>query len=98
MADEAIQAIGGRLGGAGTPTGERVVVRLQGPVLDVFTETSSQRFHAELIDRAALESSPAPTGEALVITATRQGCRIPVRFEGDQRAALERILVAVGAP
>jgi hypothetical protein len=29
MADEAIQAIGGRRGGAGTPTGERVVVRLR---------------------------------------------------------------------
>jgi hypothetical protein len=98
MADEAIQAIGGRLGGAGTPTGERVVVRLQGPVLDVFSEAASHRFHAELIDKLALDPSPAPTGETLVVIAARHGCQIPVRFEGEQRAALERILVAVRTP
>jgi hypothetical protein len=92
-----LQARGGELGGAGTPTGERVVVRFDGSAVDVFHETGSLRFHPELIDKIALQESPAPTGEALVVTAARHGCQIPVRFESSERQALERIIAAVRA-
>jgi hypothetical protein len=97
MSDEVLQARGGRRGGAGTATGELVVVRFDDGVLDVFHETGSLRYHAALIDRIELAPSPAPTGEKLQVTATRQGCAIPVRFEGAERAALERIIGAVRA-
>jgi hypothetical protein len=90
-----LQARGGQLGGAGTPTGERVIVRFDGTSLDVFHETGSLRYHPELVDKIALEPSPAPTGEALVVAAARQGCQIPVRFEGAERQAVERIIAAV---
>jgi len=97
MSDEVLQAHGGRRGGAGTPTGEQVVVRFADGVLDVFTETASLRYHAALIDRIELAPSPAPTGEQLIVTAARHGSAIPVRFEGAERAALERLIAAVRA-
>jgi hypothetical protein len=92
-----LEARGGRRGGAGTNTGEQVIVRLAGGVLDVFTETTSQRFHAAMVDTIELTARPNPVGEALTVTARRTGCQIPVRFEGDQRRALERIIKAVRA-
>jgi hypothetical protein len=58
-----IEATGGRLGGAGTPSGQMVVVRFEDGVLDVFTETDSVRFHARLVDTIELRESPAPGGE-----------------------------------
>jgi len=94
---ERLEAHGGRAGGAGTPSGEQVVVCFDGAILDVFTETSSLLYHAATITSIELASSPAPTGEALVVTARRHGCQVPVRFEGEQRAALERIVAAVRA-
>lgn len=44
-----------------------------------------------------LRESPAPTGESLAIEAARHGALIPVRFEGAEREALERIIGAVRA-
>jgi hypothetical protein len=96
-AGDIIEARGGQLGGAGTPTGERVIVRFDGSALDVFHETGTQRFHAAMIDKIALEPSVAPTGESLTVSATRTGCQIPVKFEGSERATLERIISAVRA-
>lgn len=95
MTDGVLEARGGRRGGAGTATGERVVVRFDGGVLDVFTETASLRYHAALVDKIELAPSPAPTGEQLRVTAARHGCAIPVRFEGAERDVLERIISAV---
>jgi hypothetical protein len=92
-----MQARGGQIGGAGTPTGERVIVRLDGQTIDVFHETGTERYHVEMIERIALEPSEAPTGEVLVVAALRHGCRIPVRFEGSERDALEVIFSAVEA-
>ena len=97
MTDGSLIARGGQLGGAGTPTGGRVVVRYEDGVVEVFDETNSLRYHAELIDAIELKPSQAPTGENLHISATRHGCSIPVRFEGAERAALERIIAAVRA-
>jgi hypothetical protein len=90
-----LQARGGQLGGAGTPTGERVIVRFDGTSLDVFHETGSLRYHPELVEKIALEASEAPTGEVLVVASARHGCRIPVRFEGAERGALDQIIAAV---
>lgn len=97
MSGEVLLARGGQLGGAGTPTGERVVVRLEDGVVDVFDETNSFRYHAELIDAIELKPSEAPTGENFHVAAARQGFSIPVRFEGSERAALERIIESVRA-
>lgn len=97
MSTERLEARGGRKGGGGTRTGELVIVVLDGPLLDVFHETGVQRFHAAMVEKIALQESPAPTGEALVVGGIRTGCQIPVRFEGDQRAAFERIAAAVTA-
>jgi hypothetical protein len=96
-AAETLEARGGQLGGAGTPTGERVIVRFDGAGLDVFHETGTERYHAAMVDKIALEPSEAPTGEVLQVSAARFGCRIPVRFEGAERERLERIIAAVGA-
>ena len=63
--------------------------------VDIFTETSSLRYHAALIDAIELAPRPAPTGEQLHVSAARQGCAVPVRFEGPQRDALERVIAAV---
>lgn len=97
MGSGAIEATGGRRGGAAGPTGQMVVVRFEDGVLDVFTETDSVRFHARMIDAIELRESPALTGEALVIEAARHGAQIPVRFEGAEREALQRIIAAVRA-
>jgi hypothetical protein len=97
VAEGAIEAVGGALGGAGTPSGQLVVVRYEDGVVEVFTETDSSRFHARLIGTMELRESPAPGGESLVIEAARQGAMIPVRFAGEERAALERIIAAVRA-
>jgi len=90
-----LEAHGGRRAGAGTPTGEQVVVCFRDGVIDIFTETSSLRYHAALIDAIELAPPPAPTGEQLHVSAARQGCAVPVRFEGPQRDALERVIAAV---
>ena len=95
MSSAAIEATGGRRGGAAGASGQMVVVRFEDGVLDVFLETGSVRFHARLIDTIELRESPAPTGESLAIQAARQGTLIPVRFEGAEREALERIIAAV---
>lgn len=95
MSTGRLEARGGRKGGGGTRTGELVIVVLDGRLLDVFHETGVQRFHAAMVDKIALQESLAPTGEALVVSSIRTGCQIPVRFEGDQRAAFERIAAAV---
>jgi hypothetical protein len=97
MGAEAIEATGGRLGGAAGPSGQMVVVRFEDGVLDVFTETDSVRFHARMIGTIELRESPAPTGESLAIEAARHGALIPVRFEAAEREALERIIDAVRA-
>jgi hypothetical protein len=91
-----LQARGGELGGAGTPTGERVIVCFDGTSLDVFHETGSLRCHPELIEKIALEPSEAPTREVLVVASARHGSRIPVRFEGAERG-LDQIIAAVDA-
>ena len=91
----ALEAHGGKRGGAGRRTGEQVVVRFADGVLDIFTEANSIRYHAALIDAIELAPSPAPTGEQLRVAAARHGCAIPVRFEGAQREAMERIIAAV---
>lgn len=97
MSPGAIEATGGRLGGAGTPSGQLVVVRYEDGVLDVFTETDSARFHARMIGTIDLRESPAPGGEALVVEAARHGVMIPVKFEGAERESLLRIVDAVRA-
>ena len=97
MSPGAIEATGGRLGGAAAPSGQMVVVRFEDGVLDVFTETDSARFHARLIGTIELRESPAPSGEALVVEAARHGVMIPVQFEGAERDALLRIIDAVRA-
>lgn len=97
MTTQILEAHGGRAGGAGTRTGEQVVVVLHGSLLDVFHETGTQRFHVAMIDTIALTERPNPVGEALTVSARRTGCQIPVKFEGEQRRALERIFAAVRA-
>ena len=97
MGSGAIEATGGRLGGAASSSGQMVVLRFEDGVLDVFTETESVRYHARMIGTIELRESPAPTGESLVIEADRHGAMIPVRFEGAEREALERIIDAVRA-
>jgi hypothetical protein len=97
VAEGAIEAVGGALGGAGAPSGQLVVVRYEDGVVEVFTETGSSRFHARLIGTIELREGPAPGGGSLVIEAARQGTTIPVRFEGAEREALERIIAAVRA-
>jgi len=97
VSSAAIEAKGGRLGGAAGATGQMVIVRFEDGVLDVFTETDSVRYHARMIETIELQTSPAPSGESLVIQAARHGAMIPVRFEGAEREALERIIAAVRA-
>jgi hypothetical protein len=91
-AEDVLEARGGQLGGADALTGQLVVVRLDGPCLDVFHETGCQRFHTAFIDTIAFQEHPSQIGTALAIQATRQGLNIPVRFDDDEREKLEEIL------
>ena len=93
--DEVLEAVGGERGGAERPSGELVVVRLDGPVLDVFHETGCERFHAAFVDTIELAEHPSYTGTGLKVEGARRGISIPVRFEGEQRERLERIIERV---
>ena len=89
---EVLEARGGVLGGADQPSGQLVVVRLDGSSLDVFHETGTQRFHTAFVDQIALTEHPSPMGTALVVQAARQGLTIPVRFDEAEQAKLEEIV------
>jgi hypothetical protein len=95
-----IEALGGRIGGAGTPAGERIAVTLTGSTLTVFTETGSHLFHTALVVRIEVGPHPGPTGFALTVEAPRSGLSVPTSFAPDQRPALEAIIAAVrlGSP
>lgn len=92
MADEVLEAVGGVPGGADAPTGQRVVVRLDGTALDVFHETGCERFHAAMVDVFEVADHPSHVGTALVVQALRRGINIPVRFEAKERARVEAII------
>ena len=92
MTDEPLEARGGVLGGADQLSGQLVVVRLDGPCLEVFHETGTHRFHTAFIDLVALADHPSPIGTALQVSAARQGLTIPARFEDGEREKLEEIL------
>ncbi|QIG43254.1 hypothetical protein G5V58_11240 [Nocardioides anomalus] len=92
MVDDALEARGGVLGGADGASGQAVVVRLAGPVLEVFHETGSERFHTSMVTEFGLVEHPSPVGTALTVRAARTGLVVPVRFEVDERAKLEVIV------
>ncbi|UDF13987.1 hypothetical protein LH407_03785 [Antiquaquibacter oligotrophicus] len=90
-----IRAIGGAPGGAGTAAGWFVVAQFSDGVLDVFTQSSSHRFHAAFISRVEVAEHPSPCGQQLLVQAEAQGCMIPTRFSEDQRAEVDAIADAV---
>jgi hypothetical protein len=92
VVDDALEARGGVLGGADEASGQAVVVRLDGPVLEVFHETGSDRFHTSLITEVGLVEHPSPIGTALAVRSARTGLVVPVHFEVDERAKLEVIV------
>lgn len=90
-----LEAVGGTPGGAATAQGQRVVVRFDGRVLQVFTETDDYHFHVALLDRFDLE--PLGPASSLTVRAARRGIAVPVQFSGRQLAELQSITHAVRA-
>lgn len=90
MTQDVLEAHGGA-------PGERVVVRLDGPCLDVFHETDTERWHAALVDHVGVEDHPSAVGSALVVRGERRGIRIPTSFAGAEAERLEEIARRVAA-